>query len=191
MSERLYFIALVPPSPAFEEMEEIRQQVALDYHVSHALNAPAHLTLMPPFMFQEDRVHLLKNSLRDVAQNFRPFSVVLQGYGFFEPRVLFFHVLQNRSLRHLEDRLWEKLQTSFPALVLKPRQRFHPHITVAMKMDESTFFKMQKEFTSKPFHTSFPIHDLVLLEWDQDRWYIKMRLPLRGAPKRKTTDVSV
>lgn len=185
MSDRLYFIAVLPPAPVFGEIEEIKQQVALDYGPEHALKAPAHQTLMAPFFFDEERLPLIIAALQEVGVRFRPFSMVLDGYKFFERHAMFLHVLQNRSLRNLEQKVWEKLTASFSAVEWKPRKRFHPHISIAARLDEDVFFKLQKSYTSKPFHASFPVHEMVILRWEPDQsWDVVMCVPLLGKDQK-------
>lgn len=182
MSDRLYFIAVLPPAPVFAEIEEIKQQVALDFGARHTLKAPAHQTLMAPFFFDEERIVLIEAALKEVGAIFRPFSMVLDGFRFFEPHAMFLHVLQNRSLRILEQKVWEKLTTTFPAVAWKPRKRFHPHISIAARLEEDVFFKLQKSYTSKPFHASFPVHEMVILRWEPDQiWEVVRHIPLTGA----------
>lgn len=180
MQQDLYFLAIIPPAPTLGRLEELKQQTALDYGTEHTLAAPAHLTLMAPFFFEEALLLQLQERLEFMTRDFRPFSVILHGFGFFEPHTFFVHVLQNRSLRNLEQRVWDTLPRFFPAVSWKDRIRFHPHIAIASKIEEeNTFFRLQKSFGARPFHASFPVHDLVLLRWN-DGWEPAMRIPLRG-----------
>lgn len=182
MSDRLYFVALVPQDPLFAAIEELKKDIFLHYGEEHALSAPAHLTLMPPFSFEEERIKQVYKALQEIAAAYRPFTILLRGFKFFEPRVMFVHVLQNRSLRYLEPIVWKKLTADFPAVEWKVHTRFHPHIAVASKMhQEATFFRMQKDFATKPFHGTFPVNDMAILRWEEDHWRVIKRIPLQGS----------
>lgn len=181
--KQLFFLAIIPPSPLFGSIEELKKTVARDYGTEHVLTAPAHLTLVPPFPFEEDLFSLLQKEITAVTQDFRPFSVILDGFQFFEPKVLFLHVLQNRSLRVLEKQLRERLFSSFPSVEWKPPVRFHPHISLATKIpNDGTFFQIQKEYSTKKFHADFPVSTIALLEWkNHDHWEVRKSWKLQGS----------
>lgn len=184
MTQRLYFLAVVPPRPLVGEIREMQEDVSRDFAVEYALNAPPHVGLVAPFLFESDLEEQLVRDLKSIVQTFPTFSIVLHGYGFFEPHTVFLHVLRNRYLRILEEYLHKSLYERFPAVTWKERRRFHPHIALARKdVDAATFFQMYKEFQTKPYHASFAVEKIALLTWENEAWRIKTLLPLAKSRK--------
>lgn len=183
MSERLYFIGIVPPSPLACEIRERQERVSRDHSLEYVLRSPPHIPLIAPFLFEEELLPHLKEELLGKLGTFPTFSIVLHGHGFFEPHTLFLHVLRNRYLRLLEDQLHVALSELFPATTWQKRKRFHPHIALARKdVSAEVFFRLQKEFVEKPFHASFAVSHYELLEWHAESWQVISKIPLRDLP---------
>ncbi|MEO0331724.1 MAG: 2'-5' RNA ligase family protein, partial [Bacteroidota bacterium] len=85
----LYFIALLPPKP-FRQLAWKWKEYFRDHYQSKAsLNSPPHITLHMPFKLQPEEEPELINTLQSVAENVSPFTVELEGFGAFPPRVIF------------------------------------------------------------------------------------------------------
>lgn len=54
MSDALYFIALVLPSPLYEEVTRLKEYFRDRYNSKAALRSPPHITLHMPFKWKEN-----------------------------------------------------------------------------------------------------------------------------------------
>ena len=52
---QLYFIALIPPEPLKDQIQDIKLEVTEKFNSSHSLNAPPHITLLSPFRMDEEQ----------------------------------------------------------------------------------------------------------------------------------------
>ena len=95
MPDPLYFIALVPPEPLKSRVKKIKQFVSDTFNSSRALNSPAHITLVPPFRLNEHNLRHLDHLLESAVQSISTFSVKIEGYDCFKPRVIFLNILRN------------------------------------------------------------------------------------------------
>ena len=48
-----YFVALIPPSPVYEEAQALKEYFREKYNSKAALNSPPHITLHMPFFWKE------------------------------------------------------------------------------------------------------------------------------------------
>ena len=77
----LYFIAIIPPSPIFEQASELKNHFMQQYQSKAALNSPPHITLHMPFEWKEKKEEELALNLNLFSKNkftkrFPSFSVV-------------------------------------------------------------------------------------------------------------------
>ena len=64
-----YFIAIIPPSPILEEVQEIKNYFKDKYESRAALNSPPHITLHMPFFWKIDEEDLLISLLTEFAKS--------------------------------------------------------------------------------------------------------------------------
>ena len=88
-SEKLYFVGLVPQSPISESIVEIKQYFASAYQSKAALRSPPHVTLQPPFKWDETTEMRLSSELKTFSLKQKPFDLTLDGFGVFPPKVIF------------------------------------------------------------------------------------------------------
>ena len=60
---KLYFIAIIPPSPVYEEALELKKYFKEQYGSKAALNSPPHITLHMPFLWNEEKEKKLTERL--------------------------------------------------------------------------------------------------------------------------------
>ena len=61
-------------------------------------------------MEEHGRSGALYRVLIDITTDKRPFEVVLQNFGSFEPRVIYVHVVENNLLRILRDQVLREMR---------------------------------------------------------------------------------
>ncbi len=169
----LYFIALIPPAELREEIREIKERMKAEYGAGHALKSPAHITLQMPFKQNSADEAEMSEALNRFATGEKSFTVDLEGYGAFKPRVIFINISEPGRVRSLHSRLKEVLLTELhfsPGEVMKDVQ---PHITVATRdLTKEAFLKVWPEVRDEEFSASFEVHSIFLLKHNGRNWDI-------------------
>tara|TARA_R110000850_G_scaffold238044_1_gene362708 strand:+ start:1118 stop:1669 length:552 start_codon:yes stop_codon:yes gene_type:complete len=170
--EELYFIAIVPPSPLREEMQELKQYFGDLYNSKASLNSPPHITLHMPFRLKAKKEEVLSKTLREFAHGQIPFEIKLKDFGAFPPRVVFVDVKENEALIELQTELNKTCRQQLNLHNANYKDRgFHPHITLAFQdLRKPKFWEAWQEFEHKSFEGSFAADNLTLLKHDGKRW---------------------
>lgn len=172
MASNLYLIALVPHEELSERVRNLKLEMKERFNASHALKAPAHITLQMPFRRDEDDEEpQLIRELTSFAGGQNSFEVTLDGFDAFPPRVLFLKVENHEPLANLHSRLQRHLKTelNFPDKELM--DRFHPHMTIATRdLSKKMFHKAWPEFKEREFRALFTAHAIGLLKHNGKHW---------------------
>src|SRR5882672_7021636 len=86
-SRERYFVAIVPPTPLLEEINEMKFFVEANYDSRAALRSPPHITMHMPFEWKPAKEQELIRQLDRFASACEPVSIDLDGFGSFPPRV--------------------------------------------------------------------------------------------------------
>src|SRR5688572_29642786 len=100
-----YFLAIVPPTPVFEEALELKHYFKERYNSKASLNSPPHITLHMPFRWKEEKEDELVEILNKFESGLRPFDLQLLNFNSFPPRVIFIDVVPNEQLVSLQKKL--------------------------------------------------------------------------------------
>lgn len=168
---KLYFIAVIPDDVLCERITALKNELRDRYGVRHALKSPPHITLMMPFKFDEAREIHLHTILHDFAVTQTKFEVNLNGFDFFEPRVIFVKVMQHEQLQQLHRQL---IKTLIDALNFDKNlsgKRFHPHITIATRdLKKDVFYRVKDLYVNRSFQADFKIDKIWLLKHNGKNW---------------------
>jgi 2'-5' RNA ligase len=177
---QLYFIALIPPNPLKDQIQEVKLEVKAKFNSSHSLNAPPHITLLSPFRLEGEDTNQLNSLLEVFAQEFEPFEVRLHNFSTFPPRVVFIDVEQSPGLIEVQENLEELARSHSDLFNYNYAERpYHPHVTLAFKdLTKSNFYKAWKEFQERSFDGSFIADILFLLKHDGDTWSVVKKYSL-------------
>ena len=173
MDKHLYLIALIPPNKIRERVHALKLDMKDRFKAKHALKAPVHITLQMPFRLDDEGETITISHLERFASGQKSFSIVLNGFDAFEPRVLFVKIENQRPIQDLHKRLKRILieKLSFP----KNRviNELHPHMTIATRdLTESNFYSAWSEYKNKPFEGSFRSDSISLLKHNGKSWDI-------------------
>ena len=174
VSESLYFIAIVPPQAIQDQVTELKNTVAKKFNSKHALNAPPHITLHMPFKLKDKKLDKLKSLMSEINYGLVPFQVVLKGFDFFEPRVVFVNVIENEPLMQLQKEVVKSCRRHLNLDNANYKNRpFHPHVTVAFRdLKKASFFEARTYFETKKFEVEFNIEEVSLLRHDEGKWNV-------------------
>ncbi|MBA4058528.1 MAG: 2'-5' RNA ligase, partial [Marivirga sp.] len=103
--EKLYFIAIIPPAPIYEEALEQKEYFKTHYNSKASLNSPPHITLHMPFKWREKDEKKLEQQLQEFSKAQRPVNIKLDNFSSFPPRVIFINVVMNQELENLQKNL--------------------------------------------------------------------------------------
>ena len=173
MSQRLYFIALIPAEDLRAEVRELKLEMQRRYGSGHALKSPAHITLQMPFRLDEQQENVLCNLLREFAAGQTTFSTMLDGFDCFSPRVIFLRIADQEPLIPLQAALKKALIES--GIIPEPPRAFpfHPHMTIAIRdLSPEAFEKAWPEYRERSFRAEIHIHSLFLLKHNGRYWEI-------------------
>lgn len=159
-----YFIAIVIPEPLRSEIEAIKCELLEDFGLKGALRSPAHITLHRPFEWKLKKEAELISRL-EVFTLPETFSVLINGFGFFEPRVVYAAVQENASLIELHRRLTDYAKRELHLFnEAEDRRGFHPHITVAFRdLRKPVFYQLQHRFAQRLLKGAFECRAFSLL----------------------------
>ncbi len=176
-SHPLYFIAIIPSEPLASELMQLKEYFRDHYNSKASLNSPPHITLHMPFRWKDQRKEELWGGLTEVAHESESFTVELQNFNAFAPRVIFVDVLKNPALEKLQQAVSQmgrrklKLDTGN-----YKGQAFHPHITLAFRdLRKPMFREAWSDFSQRSFTGNFKADHLVLLKHSGKNWEVHER----------------
>ncbi len=174
----LYFIALVPYRELAEKVCRIKERMKSEFGAGHALKSPAHITLQMPFKRSSEEETFISEALRRFVAGEKSFTVDLDGFGAFPPKVIFIKISEPEPVRALYSRLKEILLTELhfiPAEIMKDVQ---PHITVATRdLTKEAFNEAWTKLPKEEFKASFDVHSVFLLKHNGRNWDILEEFP--------------
>jgi 2'-5' RNA ligase len=129
------FIAIELPESIQVSIREFLDQLQSDLKSLPIRWVPVqniHLTLKFLGDVPQDQIDSILDRLVQVARNFLPFDVYVQGFGCFpqprKPRVLWLGLVESRDQL---NRLQRDIDTELQSLGFEPEsRRFHPHLTL-------------------------------------------------------------
>jgi 2'-5' RNA ligase len=169
-----YFIALVPPSPLYDDAWRLKNYFRAQYNSKASLNSPPHITLHMPFRWKEAKECELVDALQVFSRGREAFKIHLHNFSAFPPRVIFIDIVQNDSLTQLYRELHRfcKRELNLFNAAYKD-QRFHPHLTLAFRdLKKPLFFKAWEEFQARTFSAHFNVEKFMLLKHNGKIWEI-------------------
>lgn len=174
-SQKLFFIALLPSSEIQDYANQIKQYFAEKYASRHAQKSPPHITLQPPFEWQDADVPALEECLGDFASSRESVPITLSGFAAFAPRVIYINVVRSPELLRLHADLMAHLESNLGIVDKVGKTRpFAPHMTVAFKdLTKQNFKAAWSEFEKRELYFEFTASNLTLLLHDRRRWNIK------------------
>lgn len=178
-----YFIAVVPPSPFFEEAQKLKVYFRDTYQSKASLNSPPHVTLHMPFRWKEKKEDDLVSKLLRFSSRQHPFQLSLKNFSCFSPKVIFIDVETNTDLSGLkiELRKFCKRELNLHNDDYK-EQPFYPHLTLAFRdLKKPNFDKAWDEFKEKEFHADFEVDHISLLKHTGKVWQVHKNFPLQKA----------
>ncbi len=175
-----YFIAIIPPSPIYEEALRLKEYFRDTYNSKASLNSPPHVTLHMPFRAKEKKEGELTEKLARFANDHQGFRLTLHNFSCFSPKVIFIDVETNPELQALQQELHRYCKTELNLYnATYKEQPFYPHLTLAFRdLKKPNFEKAWQEFRDKEFHADFAVDSITLLKHTGKLWQALQSFPL-------------
>lgn len=191
-----YFVALIPPSPVFEEALELKEYFRDKYGSKAALNSPPHITLHMPFLWNEEKEKKLVNNLLEFARQCDPIKVCLDNFSSFPPRVIFINATESDALDALQKKLHRFFKQELDIFNANYREQpYHPHLTLAFRdLKKAQYHLAWDEFSKRDFKAEFMADKIALLKHNGKTWEVLKEFPLESSystetnPELKTTE---
>jgi 2'-5' RNA ligase len=166
-----YFIAIIPPEPVFSEIEKIKLDISQKYNNKSSLRSPAHITLHMPFEIKEEKEEHLIQTISEFK--FSPdFTIQLNDFGCFEPKVIFIDVIPNEVLNSLQKKLVFHIKSNLNIFNQHEDKRaYHPHVTLAFRdLKKEFFYLAYEEYKHRRFTAEFFTNSFFLLKHENKKW---------------------
>jgi len=166
-----YFLAIVPPTQIFNEIETLKKEISEKHHIKGALLSPAHITLHMPFEFDENKEQKLIKCLSEFSFD-SYFDIKLKNFDCFAPRVIFVNVLKSEELSDLQKKLTKQVKQNLQIFnQLDDMRGFHPHITIAYRdLKKTVFHQIWDDYQNKSFEKTFTCQSFWLLKKEDKYW---------------------
>lgn len=138
-----------------------------------ALRSPAHITIIPPDWFDEEKEAALKQAIDQFSEQEPPVEIQISNFAAFAPRVIYADILPNEQLRSLQARFQQMIidKKLFP--VKSGGHPFHPHITIATRdLHKKAFHEAWEAFKEKKYSASWIAKELSLLKHNGKNWEV-------------------
>ena len=178
-----YFIAIIPPSPLYEQALELKHYFRDHHQTKAALNSPPHITLHMPFEWKSQKEVQLVEQLDKFSSGMAPATIELKNFDCFSPRTIFIGTIPSPELLALQRTLQKFCKMELGLFNADYRDLpFHPHLTVAFRdLKKQVFAKAWAEFKDKQFEGKFVADQISLLKHDGKKWYVLKSFPLNSA----------
>jgi 2'-5' RNA ligase len=175
-----YFIAIVPPSPLFDQALELKNYLRDQYQSKASLNSPPHITLHMPFEWKAEKESELVEALQQLSGSLKTVRIELKNFGCFPPRVIFIHITPSTDLGELQKHVRRFCKKELGLFNADYKDLpFHPHITVAFRdLKNQAFAEAWNEFKEKEFEGSFMASSITLLKFVEKKWAVTKEFPL-------------
>lgn len=172
--ESLYFIAIVPDEKVKAQVHAYKLEVADRFDSSNALKSPPHITLHMPFKWKESKCERLLELMETLNEEIQPFQVSLNGFDFFEPRVVFVNVEPNEELEVLQSKVVRACRRALKLDNANYKNRpFHPHMTIGFRdLKKPSFFQAKDYYENKNYNAQFEVNEVSLLKHDGKQWKV-------------------
>jgi 2'-5' RNA ligase len=180
---KLYFIALIPPSPIYDEALTQKMYFKENYNSKASLNSPPHITMHMPFRWKEKKEKELISSIEQFIKRFDPIKVCVDNFSAFPPRVIFMNVVKSEALDHIQKSIHKFCKKELNLFNANYKELpFHPHLTLAFRdLKKPNFKKAWEEFAQKEYKAEFIADKITLLKHNGKIWEVFKEFTLESS----------
>jgi 2'-5' RNA ligase len=173
MNTAMYYIAIVAPEAINEQVLQWKHFMRDRFGCTVALKSPAHVTLCSPFWMETALQPDIEKAITIFSSTQKDFSIELNNFGSFKPKVIFVHVEESPDLSQLQQNLETHLSADPLFPIKKTTRDFHPHITIANRdLSKSNFHIAWEFFRDKRYRVFFQGNAITLLKHNGVLWEV-------------------
>lgn len=167
-----YFIAILPANDISKEARTIQQEFLGNFNSKAALRSPPHITLHMPFGWKESKESELISALSGFFGSIKNFTISVDGFGAFPPRVIFMNVVRTGELLECQQNLTRFCRIHLNLFNAMYRDKpYHPHLTLAFRdLKKSAFSVAWPAFQSRSYRANFNVETAWLLKHSGKEW---------------------
>jgi 2'-5' RNA ligase len=168
----LYFIAIIPPQPVFDEAWQLKNYFKDHYQSKASLNSPPHITLHMPFEWRVEKEEYLISKLQEFASEHDGGVLQLLNFNAFPPRVIYVDVVKADWLERIQKELHRFCKRELNLFNANYKEHaFHPHLTLAFRdLRKQNFLRAWEEFSNREYQVSFLVSEIALLKHNGRSW---------------------
>ncbi|MBC7451983.1 MAG: 2'-5' RNA ligase family protein [Cytophagales bacterium] len=179
---------MIPDESILNEIWAMKLQCTEKYQTRTALRSPPHLTLLPPFHYNESEEKTLYEQLANSCNGILPFRIQLNGYNTFPSKVLYVQPVFNPILSSLQKSVEETFYKEYQPFAQKI---FHPHITIAFRdWDQALFEQAAKAYSDKHYDALWKVCNVSVLKHNGKEWQEIYQYRLPGPNKESDNALS-
>lgn len=168
----LKLIALLLPDSLSDQVKKEQLFIANSWGPKRTLRTPPHITLIPPISVTDAEEDQLQNLAEKISKVVRSFTLQLNGYGSFKPKVIFIRPEDSPELNDLQI-TWRKglLATMPQVLDQYPERPYHPHLTLAHRdVTPEQFKNIWNYYAQQEYKASFKVDNFWILRHETNQW---------------------
>ncbi|POY36918.1 hypothetical protein C3K47_07590 [Solitalea longa] len=183
----LYLLAILPIEEVAQEVIQWKKHMAETYNASYGLKVLPHITLKQPFTIDDSFIPSLVNELNQFGKQESPFTITLNGFGFFTGKrsdVIYVKISESSALQVFYAKLANFLNSQTNHLLhLDPPNSYAPHMTIAYRdLSTENRKKAWTEFEQLDYIRTLTINEFYLLKHDGRQWRKHTAIKLKGEP---------
>lgn len=169
--KQMYFIAVVAPDSINSKVLKYKRYMKEKYGCLVGLKSPAHITLIPPFWFENEKEERLLELVDEIASQSKSFEIKTNDFSTFKPKTIFVTLYQSAELDDLK-KISDEVILRYPETGCVPEKRlFHPHITIATRdLHKRDFYESWQLFEKKEFKEQWQVNEVSLLRHNKQNW---------------------
>ena len=181
MENNLVGIAILLDEKSFNFARKKEIEILKNIGTTGGLCQSPHITVKRPFSVGDEKLEEIENYMEELSKDIEPFQVNIDGFGYFEPEVIYLNIEHSDQLQELHVRIIGDLSSKF---VIQPDEKeanktFTFHSTIAYSdLTEENFYEAKQYLDStSTFKYSFVFDEIALFYKvkERDFWIISKR----------------
>lgn len=157
-----YLLVARPDEAVYAQVMEEKKFFSAQFKLMAAVKTQPHITVAN-FMALEPMEETIIRWMHRIISSKKSFRVTLDQYGAFRPHTIYLRVQDHQPFQQLAKEL--KVVDQYIRGYGCPEMHLitNPHLTIARRLEQTTYSEAVKVYAEKTFHASFDVKELILL----------------------------
>lgn len=157
-----YLLVARPDEAVYAQVMEEKKFFSAQFKLMAAVKTQPHITVAN-FMALEPMEETIIRWMHRIISSKKSFRVTLDQYGAFRPHTIYLRVQDHQPFQQLAKEL--KVVDQYIRGYGCPEMHLitNPHLTIARRLEQTTYSEAVKVYAEKTFHASFDVRELILL----------------------------